>query len=217
MTAQAPLPALALPISSRPHLPLAAALALALSLAVLVVLLAPARTLALGHTSACPRASSAQTGRRARACAKPVQPAKTHARHATRRHGTVRHAVKRHTSRHGARPAVTHPKTNSKVSSAAALTQVAAICEDGSEPALAGEDFACADGSEPGCEDGSELSLSSDGAALTCPVAPEDGSGSSGEPESVEQSCEEVTIPETASSTAGPSACEAAPSAEAGD
>jgi hypothetical protein len=66
----------------------------------------------------------------------------------------------------------------------------AASCEDGSEPVqVEPEVFECGDGSEPGCDDGSELTISSDGSKLVCTAVTGAGDGS------VETECFSSTTP----------------------
>jgi hypothetical protein len=163
----------------RPGPALASLLAL---IAIAVALVAPARTLAYTHhRSACPASSAKQRAHHVRACAKPSHRAKAHTRRAGRlvlvrrapKPTDRRSASTAYAPRGSARSAVTPP-------SPAPSDQLAASCDDGSEPALAAEEtFACDDGSEPSCEDGSELVLSGDGSKLLC-------SGSAPEPEAGE-------------------------------
>ena len=78
-----------------------------------------------------------------------------------------------HSKRGGAKK-----KAQDRASNAAqkGVSQVAAICEDGSVPIRAHDgSFSCDDGSEPGCENGSEPILSGDRSALVCEVGPGEG------------------------------------------
>jgi hypothetical protein len=93
-------------------------------------------------------------------------PARKHKGHAKAKRHHTKHTLK--TKRH------TTTATNT----------AAALCDNGSEPQSAGNGtFSCADGSEPGCEDGLEATPSASGSQLNC-VAPSDS-------ESANQACEE--------------------------
>jgi hypothetical protein len=130
---------------------LAAALLIA-ALACLTLRAAPALARASAARCASHTAhSSAQPG----VCAQ--RRARTHAR-AKRRH---RRAARHRRRRHG-----------STVQAPAIPGQTAALCEDGSTPALGSEGFACADGSEPACANGAEPVPAQNGAAAVCPATP---------------------------------------------
>jgi len=164
-----------LPSLHRPRVALASLLAL---IAIALALVAPPRTLAYTHRSACPASSAKQRGHHARACAKRSHRAKARTRRAGRlvlvRPAAAKPRAGANATGGSVRGIVTPPPAPSE--------ELAASCDDGSEPALAAEEtFACDDGSEPSCDDGSELTLSSDGSKLLC-----SGSGSEPEPEAGE-------------------------------
>ena len=185
-----PLPASHLP---RPRRTLLAGLALALFSSVLALGLA-ASTPALAkkaHRSTCPHSATARAKHHGHACAKSPNKtkAKVHARHAGKRHG--------------AQPVVTKAKTEAatKKTSTAGTPQASspepASCEDGSAPLHPQDEvYECEDGSEPGCDDGSEMTVSSDGSTLMCSGARQDGGAGEAE-------CEAGTVPSEGSATPG--------------
>jgi hypothetical protein len=172
----------------RPGRTLLAGLVLALSVSVPALGLAAATpALAKAHRSACRPSSSAHGKSHRRACAKSPHKAKVHARHGSRRHG--------------AQPAVTKAKTEAptkrggtKVGSRTSSPEPAS-CEDGGSPVERQDEvFECEDGSEPGCDDGSEMTVSSDGSTLLCSgTPPADGAG--------EAECEAGTVPSEGSAS----------------
>jgi len=142
-------------------------LALALSMATLVVLLTLSpQALARARSGACPSSLTAHPKRGAPACAqakrasKPARGGKAHA-HAKAKGHHAKHA-KKHKGK---------TKAAGKRAKTPAHTTTPAVCEDGSAPVNdGGGSFSCADESEPACGDGSAPELSSNGAALVCPV-----------------------------------------------
>jgi hypothetical protein len=167
-----------------PRLCPAPALAFAVSLAVLAVaLVAPSQGLARAHKASC-RPTSTHLKHHASGCAK--------AGHRAKGHGS------QGAKRHLAAPGVTTSKASVRASlrirasgtAPAGAPLVPATCEDGSAPQRVGDEiFECEDGSEPRCEAGSNLTLSSDGATLLC--AP----GSQTVPSSGEGTCEPASSP----------------------
>ncbi len=110
----------------------------------------------LARTSAAHCASHAvHTSSQPSACAQRRRHTRTHAK---RRH---RHVVRRQRSRHGV-----------TVQAPAIPSQTAAVCEDGSSPALGSEGFSCADGSEPTCANGAEPAPAEKGSTAVCPTTP---------------------------------------------
>jgi hypothetical protein len=172
---------------TRPGRALKAGLALALSLSMLALGLAastPALAKAKAHRGACPHSARAHARHHGHACAKSPHKAKAkakvHARNGAKRHGT--------------QPAVTKATTEAatKKAGATATSQASssepASCEDGSSPLHPQDEvYECEDGSEPGCEDSSEMSVSSDGSTLLCSSPPK--AGGAGEAE-----CEAGTV-----------------------
>lgn len=142
---------------------------------------APARALPRAHGTAC-AVTRVHGAHHRGSCAGTRRTSRTHTRHASAGHGKRRHT--RHTAR------ATRP---------ARASEVPAACEDGSAPASVTDgSFACMDGSEPTCEDGSQPVRSAAAATLVCPPS------SDGESfEASEGECEEAC-------TAAPSQCEAA-------
>jgi hypothetical protein len=162
----------------------APALAFAVSLAVLALaLVAPSQGLARAHKASC-RLVSTHLKHHASGCTKAGHRAKGHGRRAAKRHLAA--------------PAVTTSKASVRASlrtrvsgtAPAGAPLVPATCEDGSAPQRVGDEiFECEDGSEPRCDTGSSLTLSSDGATLLC--AP----GSQTVPSSGEGTCEPASSP----------------------
>jgi hypothetical protein len=144
-----------------PSRSLTAILALALSLAtLLVVLVCSPQALARTRRAACSSARTVRPKGHSRACAQ-----SRHASRSARRSKAHAHA-KGHHARHAARK-----KAKKKAKSL--VSQVPAICEDGSAPVRESEGFfTCADESEPVCKNGSIPVLSSSGATLLCAVKP---------------------------------------------
>jgi len=173
-----------LPRSLRPR-PVALTSLLAL-IAVAVALVAPARTLAHTHRSACPASSAKRVKRAARACAKGGHRTRTHRRRAGRP-ALVGSTATQPTDRSSASGAETtrgSTQGGEADTSTESSEQLAASCDDGSEPVLAAEEtFACDDGSEPSCVDGSELTLSNDGSQLLCSGSEADPEPEASEPE----------------------------------
>jgi hypothetical protein len=176
------------------HLPrsrrtLPAGLALALSLSVLGLGLASSTpALAKAHRSACPHSATARVKHHGHACAKSPHKTKAktkvHSRHGSRRHG--------------AQPAVTKATTEATTKKAGTTdaSQASPLepagCEDGSSPLRPQDEvYECEDGSEPGCDDGSQMTVSSDGSTLLC----------TGTPQSDEAECEAGTSPSVGSAT----------------
>jgi hypothetical protein len=162
---------------------LAAALALPVALAVLLLALAaPSRALARAHGSSCRHISTVHIKRHPSGCAKPRHTAKGHAHRSARRHAAAP-AVS--TSKGG-----THMRTKVTGRSPAGASRLPARCEDGSAPLLVGDEmFECEDGSEPGCQAGSSVTISSEGSALVCATGPEGASIAS------EAGCEPASSP----------------------
>ena len=129
----------------------------AAAISLLLLILAPAASsrTAPAHKAACQSATS-------------------HSHHSSRQsHCTRRHKGAKHSRGHqkaGRSPA--HKPTVHKPSG-----RVAARCEDGSLPVRSAPgSFSCADESEPGCEGGSEPTLSPGGLILSCPATSQTGS-----------------------------------------
>jgi hypothetical protein len=140
-------------IAARPARRSLALLGAALLIAALVCLaLRAAPTLARASAARCashPAHSSSQLG----ACAQ-----RRRSTHAKRHH---RHIAKHKRSRHGV-----------TVQAPAIASQIPAVCEDGSSPALSSEGFSCADGSEPTCANGAEPVRAENGSRAVCPTTP---------------------------------------------
>jgi len=82
-----------------------------------------------------------------------------------------------------------HAKHVKKAAQPATTDATAALCDNGAAPYPTGNgSFSCADGSEPGCEDGFLAAPSASGSALVC--APADGDGSA----STNATCEEESM-----------------------
>jgi hypothetical protein len=130
-----------------------ASLAPALCVLALLLVLCPQAT---AHERAtCSSSSGRHQGHRALACGRPG--------HRSRVHGSA--GAKRHHSRHKALSVRSRGATRPP----AAPTRVAALCEDGAAPILAGDgSVSCQDGSEPTCEGGA---ASSDGSPPACSTA----------------------------------------------
>lgn len=153
---------------------------LALGLALLALILlgpagSPARATTV-HRSACPaQMKHGKHPARATRCSRRVS---SHAKRRSQKHRQVK---KRLT--HTTLPAT--PATP-------------ALCEDGSMPVAGAGEFTCGDGSEPGCEDGSEPTQSAIGTAPLCPAeedpsveAPDGQCEPEDECQTVEWNCEE--------------------------
>jgi hypothetical protein len=142
-------------------------LALALSMATLVVLLTLSpQAMARARSGACPSSLTAHPKAGAHACA----PAKRASRPA--RTGKA-HAHAKVTGHHSKHPKKGKRKTKAagKRAKSPAHSTTPAVCENGSAPVNeGGGSFSCADESEPMCGNGSTPELSSNGAALACPV-----------------------------------------------
>jgi hypothetical protein len=174
---------------TRPGRALQAGLALALSLSMLALGLAtstPALAKAKAHRGACPHSAGAHARHHGHACAKSPHKAKAKAK--------AKVHARNGGKRHGAQPAVTKATTQAatKKTGATATSQASspepASCEDGSSPLHPQDEvYECEDGSEPGCEDSSEMSVSSDGSTLLCSSPPK--AGGAGEAE-----CEAGTV-----------------------
>jgi hypothetical protein len=162
---------------------LLATLALPVGLAVLLLAMAaPARALARAHRSSCRHTSTARVKRHASGCAKPRHAAKGHAHRSARRHAATP-AVSTSKGR-------THVRTKATGPSPGGASRLPARCEDGSAPLLVGDEmFECEDGSEPRCEAGSSLTISSDGSALVC------ATGADGASVAGEAACEPASSP----------------------
>jgi hypothetical protein len=175
-----------------PARPLKLALTIALWTAALAALLTlPARTLAQGHKAACSTHSATHAKARTHTSTCPSHKGK-HARHGSGRRRTAK------------------PHAKSKP---APRLQTPALCEDESIPVRAANGgFSCDDGSEPGCEDGSNPVRS--GHALECQISPpgsepacaEEGAASSCQGGSDEPVCEDGSAPATAGD--GSSSCD---------
>jgi hypothetical protein len=190
-----PTPPPRMPVSPLPNLrrSLSGLLRLALSLGVLaLVLLAPSQALAKARGYGCRRAAGTHIKRRGHSCATSRRSAQAN---------RARHAA----GHHGARPAGKSPGREPKRprSSLPPVTwaAVAAGCEDGSAPVqVEAEVYECADGSEPSCEDGSQLTASANGATLLCAADPSASEGSD------EVECQGIlTLPEGAEGSSSPS------------
>jgi hypothetical protein len=159
-------------------------LALALALAALLTL--PARTLAQGRNDSC-RTTGANADRagRDRACAPATRTAGASTRRRTRSKSRTRgrrhhHA---HRSKKGARIGHGTP----------IAPQPTPSCQDGSAPEAVGVgSFACDDGSEPTCADGSTPVVSADGSTLVCEADANAGDGGESASEPV---CEDGSQP----------------------
>jgi hypothetical protein len=143
-------------IAGRPARRSLALLGAALPIAALMCLaLLGAPALARASTASC-ASHAAHSSSQPSACAQRRRRTHTHAKP---RH---RHVAKHKRSRHGV-----------TVQAPTIPSQVAAVCEDGSSPALGSEGFSCADGSEPICADGAEAVPAERGSSTAvCPTTP---------------------------------------------
>ncbi|MGH2865479.1 MAG: hypothetical protein ACRDJX_09565 [Solirubrobacteraceae bacterium] len=164
------------------------------AITLVAALLVPAQTLARTHrASSCPRATAHAKARHgARACEHPSPKGKGH---------RGKHRSK---SKHALAEA---PEQGAPAS------LPAAYCEDGSAPIRRSDgSFACADGSEPECEDGVEPTRSGNGRSLVCAILEGEAEAEGGE--AVEPECEEAA---SSLCSAGPilgsgeQSCEATP------
>jgi hypothetical protein len=178
----APTPLPARPVIDLPFRRLVALLTLGASLALLALSLAAApQALARAHSSGCRPSSATHGGRHQGRCATAPRRSKSHApRHHTKR---------KHAGHSGAKPtSVKRARAKVRLRASATLapqalsSPVPANCADGSAPLrIEAEVFECEDGSEPRCEAGSTMTLSSDGSTLLCsatlPTAPGSAEG----------------------------------------
>ena len=109
---------------------------------------------------ACAALSAAAFARTAHGSRRPSCASTRHAKHGAARHCAKHHSQKTHKTK---KPAAKAPAPAPKLTPA--------LCEDGSAPARsAAGSFACEDGSEPGCEDGSDSVRPSSSSAPMCRV-----------------------------------------------
>jgi hypothetical protein len=137
--------------------------------------------LCAGPASGADRASRARCASRAahataqpRACAQRRR--RAHAK-------SKNHQAKGPTTKHK------RPKHSAAGRPPTAAAELLAHCSDGSVPALAGEGFSCADGSEPACANGAEPVPARGGSTAVCPTMP------GGEVQWSEASCEDGSAP----------------------
>lgn len=133
------------------------ALSALLATAIAILLCGPAATLAASSHGAC-AAATGHTTQLAHACA--AHRGSTHKRHTVKRHHKRNRSIKKNgNAKHGSTTSV-------------APAQEPASCTGGSAPARAADgSYACLDGAEPECANGSEPILAPRRAQLLCPAA----------------------------------------------
>jgi hypothetical protein len=133
------------------------ALSALLATAIAILLCGPAATLAEASHGAC-AAATGHTTHTAHACA--AHHGSTHKRHKVKRHNKRNRSIKKNgKAKHGSTTSV-------------APAQEPATCTDGSAPTRAVDgSYACLDGAEPECSNGSEPILAPRRAQLLCPAA----------------------------------------------
>ena len=143
--------------SSIPRRSITLLFAMLLLATVLALLVRSAPSSAQGSPAHCASRAAARTGAHARGCA--ARKHKSHAKGKAKRHHTK--PINKKKFQHN--PAAHTPATPAPQP---------AVCEDASTPVRESEgSYACADGSEPICGNGSEPALASKGPGPVCPTA----------------------------------------------